>query len=413
MDRRFLQRWSQEWAIAYDPERDRPLDEDVRAGWLGFEPATEDELAEAEARLGRRLPPSLRSFLAITNGWRDAGNFIYRIAGATELDWLRDTNDAHWARAYRSEVVARSLRLSLKGDSSVVFLDPMDFNEDGEWAAYRLASWSGTGPERFDSFADLMYDLYADFHALRKPPGETRDALDVEVEQARRSALSGELDAPAAVFEHAQRFGHVRAAALRFQLFAMQDDWYTAPLSHLLMNKELVHDPLFEAEVLPLLWVEERRTRHFAQSMLDDLRRRFPDTNERINRFLQQRAAEGFRQSFGNPEFDALVRAIVDDLPMPTTGEPVDDGAAYVVLYSSAPPADISRLARAATAHTNGERARRAAMDAAWPRLLAAMSAWRPVSDLHLAPVVLFTDIRLAELITPSRGRELLRLPRG
>jgi hypothetical protein len=35
-------------------------------------------------------------------------------------------------------------------------------------------------------------------------------------------------------------------------------------------------------------------------------------------------------------------------------------------------------------------------------RLAAAMPAWRPISDLHIAPVVLFTDPRLAQMLTPN-----------
>src|SRR6266487_6976092 len=72
--RPFLKRWSEEWITAHDPERDAPLDEDVvRDAWLGFAPASADEVAAAEARLGCSLPPSLREFLLVTNGWRHAG----------------------------------------------------------------------------------------------------------------------------------------------------------------------------------------------------------------------------------------------------------------------------------------------------------------------------------------------------
>jgi cell wall assembly regulator SMI1 len=83
--RPFLQRWSEEWIDSHDPEKERELDEAaVRDRWLGFAPASEEEIAAAEARLGRTLPPSLREFLAVTNGWRDAGCFIYRLAGTAE-----------------------------------------------------------------------------------------------------------------------------------------------------------------------------------------------------------------------------------------------------------------------------------------------------------------------------------------
>jgi len=98
--RPFLKRWSEEWIAGHDPEQDQPLDESVvRDGWLSFAPASADEIAAAEARLGCSLPPSLREFLGVTNGWRDAGPFIYRLAGTAELGWLRDL-DPLWIEAY-------------------------------------------------------------------------------------------------------------------------------------------------------------------------------------------------------------------------------------------------------------------------------------------------------------------------
>lgn len=194
--RPFLEQWSEEWVAAHDPEQDRPLAEEVvRDTWLGFGPASEAEVTAAETRLGRRLPPSLREFLLVTNGWRDAGNFIYRLAGTAELEWLRDTDDRTWIDIceelaeeqeddeeavfiQEAKVLARSLRLSLDGDVAVMLLDPDDVDDDGEWAGYWLASWSGEGPERHGSFHDLMHQQWVSFHALRKPPRATPEHRD-------------------------------------------------------------------------------------------------------------------------------------------------------------------------------------------------------------------------------------------
>jgi hypothetical protein len=60
--KRFLQRWSQEIIAAIGPEQtDLPADV-LRSGWLGYAGATEQQLSDAEARLGRTLPPSYRAF---------------------------------------------------------------------------------------------------------------------------------------------------------------------------------------------------------------------------------------------------------------------------------------------------------------------------------------------------------------
>ncbi|WP_405878384.1 hypothetical protein OG762_06790 [Streptomyces sp. NBC_01136] len=42
-----------------------------------------------------------------------------------------------------------------------------------------------------------------------------------------------------------------------------------------------------------------------------------------------------------------------------------------------------------------------------------ALRLWRPVCEDHIAPISLFADPVLAQLITPDRGREILATPRG
>jgi hypothetical protein len=383
--RPFLKRWSEEWIAVQDPEQDAPLEDDVvRAGWLGFAPASTDEIVAAEQRLGRSLPPSLHEFLLVSNGWRNAGNFIHRLAGAGEIAWLRDTDDAHWIDAYGSDgMLRRALRLSVGGDSAVLLLDPDDVGADGEWAGYWLASWSGTGPERHGSFGELMRHLYAGFHALRRPPGQTRDLWDARVEQARLAALGGDVDGAAATLEQAQAFGQSRAALLRFQLRAMLRDWYTVSLASVVLlsddREPLAQDPVFAAELLPLLFVEDRLTHRRERLALDRLAQTGPEPIQRLVADYAARFRQpGFRPTFGNPEFDAAVGQILEGL----------------------------------TAQRAGVERRRL-IDTAWPPLREAMTLWRPVGANHIAPVVLFADPVLAETITPDRGRKILSTPRG
>jgi len=426
----FLKRWSEEWIVAHRPERDWPLDDDViRDGWLGFTPASEDEIAAAEARLGRPLPPSLRGFLLVTNGWRDAGNFIYHLAGTEDLDWIRDTKDANWADAYawayeddrdnepRENVIARSLRISLAGDAAVLFLDPYDVDEHGEWAGYWLSSWSGQGPERHGSFAELMCRLYASFHALRKPPGETRDHWDARVEQARLAALAGDVDGPLSTLATADEYGRDRAKLLRFQLQAMLGNWYGVSLPQVVIYGDrpaLARDPLFAAELLPLLFAEDRLSHTRERFTLMHLARTNSEPYQPLIADYQARLAQpDFRLSYGNPEFDTAVRRIVDRLtahPAFQVRDVADDPAApfvtiaYVGSHPRPEPGPTRRQI---------QEARQRLIDEAWPELLAAMRFWRPVSENHIAPVVLFADPVLAKMITPERGREILAMPRG
>lgn len=175
--RPFLERWSAEWADAYDAEQQaRDGDRDAHAArWLGFEPASEERLASLEQRTGRPLPPSLRSFLQVTDGWRYAGHFVYLLAGTEHINWCGDPHDMGevWLEALGEDaddeevreagVWARSLQLAVESDMVDVLLDPDDVDERGEWAVYTYAGWRAAPPERHASFKHFMEDMYQEF----------------------------------------------------------------------------------------------------------------------------------------------------------------------------------------------------------------------------------------------------------
>ena len=132
------------------------LEGKAAAGWLGEPGATEAEIIAAEQRLGIRLPPSYRAFLAETNGFDHIGSFIYRIYSAAEIDWFRVRNQ-DWIEAYqigddsspeehlahpedsvrfRAAYLSSCLQISEEGDSAVVLLNPEVVNGEGEWEAW-------------------------------------------------------------------------------------------------------------------------------------------------------------------------------------------------------------------------------------------------------------------------------------
>src|SRR5437764_1500142 len=81
--------WSGE--LLLEPAVRRHLAPEVIAsGWLGYAPASHEQIEGAEKRLGVTLPPSYRAFLLVSNGWRDTGHFIERLWGAGEISWHAD-----------------------------------------------------------------------------------------------------------------------------------------------------------------------------------------------------------------------------------------------------------------------------------------------------------------------------------
>jgi hypothetical protein len=379
----FLKRWSEEWLAVHDVEPRSAFEEPVVDGWLGFPPASAEQMAEAEARLGCRLPPSLREFLLTTDGWRNAGNFVWQLRGTGDIGWLRDL-DSPWAADCAdiddeddeddeeddAVLLGRSLQISLEADAGVLFLDPADVDEDGEWAAYELFTWTAMGPERHGSFYELMYDLYARFHSLDRPQCRTQREWDAKVEQARLASLAGEVDGPLKVFEEAARFGRDRAKILLFQMQVMLGDSDASRLIDAMLWPSTkstwpLDASFFTAEVLPVLFAEHKRTARWStQSTLVSLSKH---GSEPIRQLISDYRAKAGEPRFGEADFDAAVRAAI---AAPTPGD-------------------------------------------AWKLLREVLSAWRPMSEDHLAPIVLLADPRTARLITPERGREILAMRRG
>jgi len=166
--------------------------------WLGFVPASRQDLKELEDRLGMALPPSYGSFLLVSNGWRRTTFAIDRIRPAAEVDWFRVENE-QWVDAYsetgsdlpddayydyaqgsasdhRAEHMKSLVQVS-DLDDGVYLLNPEAVTPDGEWEAWFFANWV-PGAVRYPSFAHLMIQQYLSFarqhHVQVSPRGLPR-----------------------------------------------------------------------------------------------------------------------------------------------------------------------------------------------------------------------------------------------
>jgi cell wall assembly regulator SMI1 len=57
----------------------------ITSGWLGYPGASAEQIASAELRLGKPLPPSYREFMRVTNGWRRTSPFIEQVWTAEQV----------------------------------------------------------------------------------------------------------------------------------------------------------------------------------------------------------------------------------------------------------------------------------------------------------------------------------------
>ncbi|OAR26302.1 hypothetical protein A8W25_12800 [Streptomyces sp. ERV7] len=377
--RPFLERWSAEWADVQGPEGEPGEgDRDARAArWLGFEPVGEERLVALEQRLGRPLPPSLRSFLQTTDGWRHAGNFVYLLAGAERIDWCGDPHDlgSIWLESLGEDadeeeireagLWGRSLQLAVESDMVDVLLDPDDVDERGEWAVYTYASWRGAPPERHASFRHFMEDMYEEFLRMSADrPGfanDTTRSLDAGVERAREDALSGAHEAAAEVLAEALACGRPRAGRLlaQIQVLSGAGDGSEAGAS--------LRDPYVARETMPLSCAE-----HVRSGRGDDTRflGRYPEEDRATVAGVLERIREG---TFAYEASGVFGEAVV--------------------------------AAR--------ELARQARPEAAWRTLAAAAPSWLPVATDHIAPVGLLADSVLGPVLTAERGCALLATPRA
>ncbi len=187
-----LTQWSRELIVANEFIEDIPQ-KIIASGWLGYLGATEDQIAQAETRLGTKLPPSYREFLKVTNGWRQLNSFIYKLWSTDEIEWLfvRHRNDLinPWLEGYTSnrldsmsvsdekylvygekqdqdimrvEYLQTALEISNTGDAAILLLNPQILTMEGEWEAWFFASWL-PGAKRYPSFWDMMQSEYQSF----------------------------------------------------------------------------------------------------------------------------------------------------------------------------------------------------------------------------------------------------------
>ena len=157
-------------------------DEVVESGWLGRAGASDAEIADLSARLGKPLPPSYESFLRSSNGFGRISPFIDELWSTREVrpfavdhaEWIeayvqpqstpeqsRVTDDEH--RRYGDEqessrfdasYLSTAVQISAVGDG-VVLLNPQVTTSEGEWEAWFFANWL-PGANRYRSFMELV-----------------------------------------------------------------------------------------------------------------------------------------------------------------------------------------------------------------------------------------------------------------
>ncbi|MEU7398218.1 SMI1/KNR4 family protein [Streptomyces albogriseolus] len=380
----FLRRWQDEWVPSEDEAMELAEGDTTLADLaLAAPPASEGEVADAERRLGTRLPPSYRGFLLASNGWALRDDSIYQLGAAHEIGWFGDPfsmtpmyRESLDERATEQQVLLagmweRALQLETDSDMSYALLDPGDTDEDGEWALYVYKGWSGEYPARYPSFRAYMQRRYESFHAERAQLPEfvndTTRARDADVARAREEALSGRWEAARELLAVARCYGRPGAWGMLGQLDVLAQGVGHGGATF----GGLVADPRCTDELVPVLALARAR---------------------------DSRPHLGAHRFPLGVETDDGIQAAADAILAR-----VRDGS-----YRYAPDGDFGRAVAEAR-----EAARWGDTDGAWRVIRAALPSWSPPAPGLLAPLGLLADPVLGPVVTRERGRELLATPRA
>lgn len=207
--RSFLLEWSGEWADSLQDDETRGQDDETALGGAvaRFPPASEYRIVALEERLGRRMPPSYREFLKVSDGWRHAGGFVWLLAGTEDARWHNDASgladmfeeyldeDAGPEERREVDIWRRGLQLDVESDITHILMDPEDVDEDGEWAVYTWASWRAAPPERHADFLAFMQDMHRELQPAVTPERRetgVRERHDVAAGRPGRPGPAGD-----------------------------------------------------------------------------------------------------------------------------------------------------------------------------------------------------------------------------
>ncbi len=228
----------------------------IKAGWLGYAGAPEEEIGATEKRLAARLPPSYRAFLKASNGWRFPSISIFDLLPAAKVVWFREQNQ-DWIDAYvgpsaelppisdqkyfvyggkqdcvkfRTEYLQTALQVSVEADGAVVLLNPKVVTPEGEWETWFFANWL-PGAFRYRTFAEW---LAAERKTCRKqlkplPKGKVEKYVTakkpVSIKKAQAAARCGQTDLALESLEAFAAKGEDSAAASLAELYAFLGEW--------------------------------------------------------------------------------------------------------------------------------------------------------------------------------------------
>jgi len=150
----------------------------VKNTWLGYPPATEEQIRKKEKLLGVTLPSSYREFLLTSNGFRYVSFSLNNLFSLDLINWAKNTEEEWWFDLLeecstevsdekyfdygpeqdtlydRPQYIRESVKVSEWYDGMCVFLNP-NVKHGLEWEVLVYATWY-PGTARYRSFKEYL-----------------------------------------------------------------------------------------------------------------------------------------------------------------------------------------------------------------------------------------------------------------
>ena len=156
----------------------------IETKWLGYKPASPNDIVILESRLDVKLPDSFKEFLLTSNGFRNTSCFLDNLLPTDKIDWAKNTESEWWFDLlegqefkvsdeeyfqysqpqdeikFRGEYFRHALKISEWYDGMCLFLNPI-ITFGREWEVIEYATWY-PGARRYKSFADFLFFTHSD-----------------------------------------------------------------------------------------------------------------------------------------------------------------------------------------------------------------------------------------------------------
>lgn len=143
---------------------DYPFEKDS-ACWIGYNPATDEEIKKTESRLGVNFPSDFKEFMKISNGFPATSSIEPSFLSLSKIDYTKNIDpfliklwtDKSVVPTELAEKYERSITIGgINEEQMFMLIPPANSNDD--WEYWKFANWI-PGEEPYPSLKDYFLNV--------------------------------------------------------------------------------------------------------------------------------------------------------------------------------------------------------------------------------------------------------------